>query len=829
MKNVLLVAFLMGWATFSTRAQTPAPTGTGTVKGTVIDSLKQEPLGYVTVIVLETGKKEPVKSVLSKDNGAFEVTGLPPKSYQLVLAFVGYRTKRLDLPAFSAEKPAVDLGKILLASSTTQLKAVEIVTERPLVKQDIDKITYDVDADPESKTMTALDMLRKVPLITVDADDNIQLKGSGNYRVLVNGKTSSLFANSPKDVFKSMPASSIKNIEVITNPPAKYEAEGVGGIINIITHKKSIGGYNGSVNIGAGQPRSYQVGGYVTAKIKKLGFTGNYFYNDYVQPANRNNLSRANYDITGLERVLRNTLEQEGESRYQGNYQYSGGELSYEIDTLNLLTSNFGFNRGANLNDLTQRVQLLTGGSGAVEQEYNRQNDGRGLWTGFDVGLDYQRTFKRNKDQIFTLSYKYNHNGNDSYSDFSLVPELNYTGIVSKTENLGNTNEQTAQADYVHPVKKHTLEVGVKSIFRNSTSDYYYSDFTESANGYVIDPQRTNSFEYQQDIYAGYTSVSLKQEKWGLKFGARLEETKIDADFKSTEQLVQQDYFNLIPSVALSRQLKGTTTAKIAYTQRIERPGLWYLNPYRNEIDPKNIFYGNPALEPATSHAFDLSYNTFVKGSSLNGSLFYNFTNESIQQFTTLSAVGDTARSTYGNIGQNHTLGLSLNGNVNVTKKFNVNLNATTNYVQLSSIINARPVRNEGFTANVFGYASYRFEKGWRASANVGLNTPWIQLQGTSASYAYHSFSVNKQLFKGEKGGLALSVSSPFQQNRRWLNTVEDLAFSQRQESYFLMRRFRVSFNYRFGKLEGDIARKKRGIQNDDVKGGGQSSGGNGN
>ena len=827
MKHFLLVVLLSYGLFFSVRAQAPA--GTGVIKGTVIDSTKQEPLGYVTVILTEAGKKDPIKSVLSKDNGSFEITGLTPQSYQLILAFVGYQTKRINLPAFTPDKPAVDLGKILLASASKQLKEVEIVTERPLVKQDIDKITYDVDADPESKTLTALDMLRKVPLITVDADDNIQLKGSGNYKVLVNGKTSSLFVNSPKDVFKSMPASSIKNIEVITNPPAKYEAEGVGGIINIITHKKSIGGYNGSINLGAGQPRSYQVGGYVTAKIKKFGFTGNYFYNDYQQPANRNNLSRENYQYTpGQERLLQNILTQVGESRFQGSYQYAGGELSYELDTLNLFTGNFGFNRGINNNDLTQQVQNANA-AGTITQAYNRLNNGNGNWTGFDIGIDYQRTFKRNKDQIFTLSYKFNQNGNDSYSDFSLVPVLNYNGVVSKTSNEGNTNEQTAQADYVQPIKKHSIEAGVKTILRSSTSDYFYSDFDESARAYVIDPRRTNSFDYQQDIYAGYTSVSLKKDKWGFKAGARLEETKISANFKSSDTFVRQDYFNLIPSVALSRQLKGTTTAKIAYTQRIERPGLWYLNPYRNETDPKNIFYGNPYLEPATSHAFDLSYNTFVNGSSLNGSLFYNFTNESIQQFTTLSATGDTARTTYGNIGKNHTVGLSLNGNVNITKKFNVNINATSNYIQLSSIINARPVRNEGFTANMFGYASYRFEKGWRASANVGLNSPYIQLQGTSASYAYHSFSVNKTLFKGEKGGISVSVSSPFQKNRRWLNTVEDITFNQRQESYYLMRRYRISFNYRFGKLESGIARKKRGIQNDDVKGGGQSSGGSGN
>ena len=818
MKNTLFV-FLFSFCSYVISfAQTapPAAAGlTGSIKGTVQDSLKQEALGFVTVIVLETGKKEAVKTTLSKDDGSFMLTGLPAKPYQLVLAFVGYRTKKIAVPAFTTANQVVDVGKVLLGSDTRQLKEVQVVTERPLVKQDIDKITYDVDADPESKTLTALDMLRKVPLITVDADDNIQLKGNGNYKVLVNGKTSSLFLRSPKDVFKSMPASSIKNIEVINNSPSKYEAEGVAGIINIITRKKTVGGYNGSVNLGAGQPESYQAGGYITAKVKKFGATGNYFYNDYVSPAGRNNLYRRDN--------LNNELTQIGEGQNEGSYQYAGGELSYEIDTLNLLTANLGFNLGVNRNNLKQEVKNYKNGS--LTEAYNRLNNGEGEWRGFDVGLDYQRTFKRNKDQVFTLSYKFNQNGDQDYSDFRLISIQNFLGgRISKTENNGKTNEQTFQADYVHPIKKQTLELGVKSILRNSQSDYYYSDLDESTQTYIIVPLRTNNFEYQQDIYAAYTALSLKKGKWGLKAGTRLEQTRIEANFKSSENVVKQDYLNLIPSVALSRQLKGTTTVKASYTQRIERPGLWYLNPYRNEIDPRNIFFGNPYLQPATNHAFDVSYNSFIKGSSINGSLFYNFTNESIQQYTTLKQ--DTASTTYANIGKNHTVGLSLNGNVNVTKKFNINLNASFNYIQLSSIVLEKPLSNNGLTANAFGYASYRFEKGWRLSANVGVNSPRVTLQGTSASYSYHSFSVNKQLFKEEKGSVSFSVSSPFQKSRRWLNEINE-PFYQRQESYYVMRRFRISFNYRFGKLQGGIARKKRGIQNDDVKsGGGQSSGG---
>ncbi|MGV3589617.1 MAG: carboxypeptidase-like regulatory domain-containing protein, partial [Adhaeribacter sp.] len=226
MKKLLLLFIICFISLVKVTAQAPA--GNAVIKGVVIDSTKTTALGYVTIGVRPAGKTEALKSTYTQDNGSFEFTGLPVQAYEVVLNYVGYKSRTIKVPAFPENNPVVNLGRITLSATTSRLKEVEVTAQKLLIKQDIDKITYDVEADPESKTMTALDMLRKVPLITVDAEDNIQLKGSGSYRVLVNGKTSSLFVRDPKEVLKSMPAHTIKNIEVITNPPAKYEAEGVG-------------------------------------------------------------------------------------------------------------------------------------------------------------------------------------------------------------------------------------------------------------------------------------------------------------------------------------------------------------------------------------------------------------------------------------------------------------------------------------------------------------------------------------------------------------------------------------------------------------------------
>ncbi|SIT86316.1 TonB-dependent receptor domain-containing protein [Pontibacter indicus] len=806
MKQTLLLALL--WClTCGAFAQSPIPTGT--IKGIVTDSATQANLGYVTVVVQEAGKNQAIKSTFTKDNGAFELTGLELKQYQLVLSYVGYKPRVLPLPAFSGN--TIDLGKLTLVSSAKQLKEVQIVTEKLLVEQDIDKITYNVDADPESQTMTALDMLRKVPLLSMDAEDNIKLNGNSNYRVLVNGKTSSLFVRSPKDVFRSMPANTIKSIEVITNPPSKYEAEGVGGIINIITHKKNIGGYNGSVNAQVSSPKGTNLGGYVTAKAGKAGFSGYFGTGSYYSPTNSNNLFRE-------DKVRQTLLEQVGESRNDNTYQYANAEFSYEMDTLNLFTANFSMNTNNGNSFLTQRADLFDA-AGALTQAYTRLNYGDFTWKGYDLGADYQRSFKKSKDQLFTLSYRLNNGSTGSGSDFILDPVLNFNGQVSQTDNEGTSVEHTMQADYVQPIKKHTLELGVKTIFRLNSSDYFYSNQNPETGDFVIDERLSNNFDYRQDIYAAYTSLSLKKGDWGLKTGARLEQTILDANFKSSGTVATPDYFNLIPNITLSRKLKGASTMRLSYTQRIERPSLYYLNPYINQIDPRNISFGNPKLDPATNNVFNLAYNTFVKGTSINASIFHNFTNNSIQSFTTLGA--DTvARTTYGNIGRNQTYGFSLSGNTTLFKKLSINLNTTTNYVKLTSVIDGVPQNNEGFTYNVFGYTSYRFEKGWRASGNIGYYSSRILLQGRSAGYTWNSLSLSKQFLKDNKATLSFSVNSPFQKNRRFLNEINDPRFTQTQENFNVMRRYSVGFNYRFGKLKGDIARKKRGIKNDDMKAG---------
>jgi len=519
---------------------------------------------------------------------------------------------------------------------------------------------------------------------------------------------------------------------------------------------------------------------------------------------------------------------QTGSGTNESYFNYISGELSYEIDTLNLLSAKFSLNGNDFNSQGLQTVEELSS-SGERTQAYERINPSAGHWYGYEVGLDYQHTFKRDKNQLLTLSYKYGDERNGSEANLLFNPILNYMGPAeTRTLNDGNSVEQTYQADYVHPFKKHSLEVGTKAILRENGSDYYYRNYNPETQAFEEVPGLSNEFDYSQDIYAAYASASLRSEKWGLRLGTRLEQTVVDANFKSSGSVAEQDYLSFVPNITLTRTLKNMASLRASYTQRIERPGLWYLNPYVNRTNEKNISYGNPNLEAATSHVFSLAHSLFKGSNSLNSTLSHAFTNNAIQSYTTFNPADSVSSTTYGNIGRNGTTTLSLSGNATLFQKLSLNLNGTLNYTDISGSINGQNLQNSGLSGYMHSNASYRFEKNWRASLNLGYYAPRVLLQGKSSGQFWNGFSVSKDFLKDQKANVSLSVQSPLDKYFTYYNELSDTDFYQRSENRNVRRRISLGLSYKFGKLKDDIKRTRRGIKNDDLKGG-ESTGGSTN
>lgn len=814
MKNFLLAAFCC-MLTVCAFGQA-APVASVTVKGIVIDSATNAPQGFVTVALQDAKTKNPVKSNLTKDNGSFELKAPAGGSYQLAAVFVGYKNKLIDV---KGSGPVIDLGMIKLQTTSKQLNEVAITAVKPLMEQQVDRIAYNVSADPEAKAIDALDMMRKVPLVTVDANDNIQLKGSGNYKILVNGKESALFAHNPADVLRSMPASNIVRIEVITTPPAKYDAEGLTGIINIITTKNADQGYNVNVNTRYNTVWGPGVNLNPTIKTGKFGFSG------YMGLGSHNRVSNP-YHNSETFLADQSVLTQTGNSSFDGNYKYFSGEFSYEIDTLNLLTATVDYNYEHNGQDGSGLTQTILNNN--ITQQYYQNNPNTNNNSGIDATINYQLGFKKSKDQLLTLSYQYSNspatiNSATLFSDTIKYPFPNFR----QYNNSGNRT-QTVQVDYAQPFKYISLEAGVKGIFRNNYSNFNEDTLDNKTNDYVLNPELTNDFNYHQDVYSAYNSYQLKLNKWTGKAGLRLEETTVDANFAAGKPPINTSYSNLIPSVYLQRQFKGSSLS-LGFTQRIQRPDITQLNPYTDSSNPQFVNIGNPNLKPELDNVFELNYSRFSTG-SVNAGLSYSFSNNSIQNVSTPGSAEidgikqNITYTTYENLGSNRTLGLSLNINYPITPKLQFVVNGLINRVWLSGYYGNTEYHNSGYFSNMFSNIGYKLDNGYRIGINAGFFTGQVNLQGKSSYFIFNQYVISKELFS-KKASIAFVSNNPWSRYWDHTSTTSTPDFYQLNNFEGIYRTFAIRLNYKFGKLNGDIKRNQHSINNDDTKGGKSNSG----
>ncbi|MXV50939.1 TonB-dependent receptor [Pedobacter sp. HMF7647] len=787
-----------------------------TIKGVVADSASKKSLDFVTISLKK--ENQPFKTTLSKTDGTFNFNQLSNANYSVAVVAVGYTSKSVSIDLKNAEQGVINLGKIYLATESKSLKEVAVNAQRPVIKQEVDRIAYDVQADVESKSLNVLDMMRKVPMLSLDGDDNIQLQGKSNYKILINGKPSSMVAKNPKDVLKAMPASSIQKIEVITTPPAKYDSEGLAGIINIITNKKIDNGYNGNVNLRENFPVGGPGGGMsFTVKQGKFGASGYGGIGVWKQPQQPSSSTRLTTD------TLPSALLQNGSRSFKNQFGYIGTELSYEIDTLNLLTAEINLNKGNFNSDGNQLSRLnYLDNADRIIQGYNLESDSKQNWRGTDLSLNYQLGFKNKKDRLLTFSYKYSREG-EGQNDNMNVSDCISCGLPSYTQaNDGSSTEQTIQADYVHPVKKLNIEAGLKGILRNSKSDFEYSGLDSASGQYIIVPGLSNKYTNKQNILGAYNSYTYNLKDWGFKAGLRIEETIVNANFISTQSNVDQNYFNFIPSISVSRKFKNSMSVNTGFTQRIQRPNIYNLNPFVDRSNPNFQSGGNPNLDAVVNNNFQLGFSSFKKG-SINLNLNYSFANNTIQRVSLYDPETRVTNSTYQNIGKDKSLGGNLSVNYPLTKNWNVNLGGNLQYAWLQGIINGELLKNEGLNGYLYGNTGYKIKQGFNLNASFSYGSPNVMLQGKSSSYFYTSVTVTKDIIK-DKLSFSAGMNNPFTKYRNYNVTTAGSDFSQTNFSQMYWRSYRFNINYKFGKLQGDIKKNQRKINNDDSSGGGKST-----
>ena len=814
-KLFLLVVFIVA-ATVAAYAQT-------TITGRILDAATGEGEPYVTYSIYAGASPElklaltvpeqapqPVKMTITDENGFLTETLAENGDYLILFSTLG---KKDLVKQITAAGQPVDLGELIMEDDEQLLKEASVTALRPLVKMEVDKMTYNIEDDVDSKSMTMLDMLRKVPMVTVDAQDNITVNGSSSFKVYVDGKPNQMLSSNPSKLFKMMPASAFKSAEVITNPGAKYDAEGVGGVLNLITDKSSgqkaiADGYNGSVELGIDSEGQVDGGAYFSAQKGKFSFSGNVSaFREVIDGINYlsdlKNLD-SNGDVTS-DLVTDVTIDEISPGLF------SDLSASYEIDSLRLLTATLGLTSYDSVEPQVFTMTMTTPGAGQLFS-YDGTADTRYKYTSIRTGLDYQRSFADVQGRALTASYLLSSRPTlkDAYAYYSGYSDDRHT------YNDERMLEQTAQLDYTTPWGEGgSFSTGVKFISRANNSDAYY--YTLQGGEWTPDNTNIVQFRHLNSILGAYGEYSISREKWGAKAGVRYEHT-----FQQVKYLTGNgtdfdlDYGNFVPSASVQYNFSELSNIGLSYNLRISRPGISYLNPYVERANIYSISYGNVDLETEKAHNIGLVWNFFNPVVMVNLTGRYSFCNNKISSYSFVDSDG-ALNTTYGNIASSRDLGVSGFVNINIGSKTRLYSNLSAGYVMLDSP--AKGLSNRGWEFSSMTGLQHTLPWDLRASLNLMSSGRSLQLDGYQGGFTATMVSLTKSFFEERfsvtingvtgfhKGG-AIAFST-YQKGADYINTTS---------IRIPLARVGVTITYNFGTAHKiSVKKANRSIENDDV------------
>lgn len=814
MKYISILVFILV-VVFTANAQFPmgggakGPTIKGKIEGKVIDSLTRESVGFATISLKKKGSSIILDGVLSEENGTFIFDKVVNGNYELYISFLGYNEKIVGVET-TLKNPDANIGNVFLSQSSVLLDVVEVKEDKVLVENKADKLVFNAENDASIAGGDATDVLRKVPMLSVDLNGNVSLRGSQNVRILINGKPSGMFSSNVADALKMFPADQIKKVEVITSPSAKYDAEGSAGLINIITKKQNVEGVAGSVNASAGNRQNSLFTNLNVGK-GRLGISSGaaVFYST---PAD------GITEFFRLDKVSKGEISQDGTqrtSRLGGN-----GSLSafYDFNGYNSINSSINFRGfGFDVNGTTTGTldDPITG----FANKFTRTNEGNNFFGGYDWNTDYTKKFEKKEGQELSFGVQYSRQINDQDFKIFETHDIELLNRDTKVLNDGVNHETTLQVDYVHPFTKAVkLETGAKVVIRNIISDYNTQNF-DISTGYT---PLIEKFKYDQDVYSGYGSLNfLIARKYSVITGLRYEKTTIAGTFdKSTDlNFSGISYENFLPNLTVSRTFSGFRTLKVSYSQRIQRPSLQFINPFNNNSDFINRTIGNPELNPELVQQVELGYNFTYKGFTTFSSLFYKYTDGIIEQILSLDQ-NQLSVNTFKNIGTNNSIGL----NTFISKTINLFTFRTGGNIatyNAKGIVNNAPAERSSYEYNIFLNGEVKISGTFKADFFGFFRSPVRTIQGDNPAFTIYGMGVRKE-FKNSSVGLTLI--EPFNADKFFNSNVETAAFEQRTSFSIPFRSIGVNYRYKFGNV--DFKERKSKVKNTDQKQGQDTQGG---
>ena len=694
------------------------------------------------------------------------------------------------------------------------LEGVTVVASKPLVKMETDKMTYNVEQDADAKASTVLDMLRKVPMVTVDGQDNITVNGSSSFKVYVDGKPNPMFSSNPSQIFKAMPATMVKNIEVITNPGAKYDAEGTGGVLNIILNHQAAGGmggdsmngYNGNVSISGGNT-SQRIGAFISGQQGKLTYSANGMYNYSRMAGTTIDLLRTQQDGSTMHYQQRSTMKQP--------FAMGNISLSYELDSLSNISATAGltsFSQKMNGNPTTEMYGGIYGKGFGYGNE-TRQKLGMNAFNG---SIDYQRYFSSDRSSYMILSYLFSSSPHqqDDYTYYNKESEeitaIKLNDLLSKSKTRGT--EHTLQADFTEKLSAtQQLNFGAKYIARINKSDSKYYDIAADKSE-TFNPDNSVDYKNTQNILAAYAEWKGNFGNWSTKAGARYEHTWEKVDFKEGNgEDFKKDYGNLVPSASLSYSITPGMNIGMNYSMRISRPGITYLNPYVDRSNPTSISYGNTDLDVEKSHQLNLVYNYYQQKFMLSVTAGYSFCDNQIAQYSFIDDK-NLLNQTYGNVQKDKRALLSIFANWLVFPKTRLMLNQSVCYADMRS--QQLGMKNNGWNSSTLLnlQQTLPWELQWTAGGMV--QTKSYTLQGYQNGMSFFYTTLSKSLLK-DKLNLSLMFLTPLSDKLEVKSKTVGSDYVQNMTVKVPLRQISLTLTWKFGNTKKQFQQRKSNINND--------------
>ncbi len=755
-----------------------------TIKGMVVESGSNQPVEFATVMVADKSNQKPIAGTTTDQDGRFSIK-VDQHDFYIEVSFIGFITKKID--TYTIENNMLDLGIIGMAENTATLDEVVVRAEKSSTEFKLDKRVFNVGKDLSSTGASALDVLNNVPSVNVNIEGEITLRGSSGVQILINGKPSVL-ASEQGNALGTITSDMIDRIEVITNPSAKYDAEGTSGIINIVIKKEERKGVNGSISINTGVPHNHSIGLSLNRRTEKFNLFSQFGVGYRELP---NDTEIINQDL----RVNRTVLTNGREYRNENFYNFILG-TDYHINARNVLTlsGNFAYE----IEDQPSRNDFsILDATGTETAKWFRTEETEATNPKWQYELQYKSDFKDHKDHNLLFSALGNFFGKDLSSEFTDIP---VSGNPVLSNQLTRTNfkeaKYTFKLDYTRPFSKEwTLETGAQYVLQEVSNDFAVSDIE---NGEWVENENfTNIFEYDQKVLGVYSTGAYEGKKWGLKLGLRLENTDLNTFLVNTNKTDRQNYTNLFPSVHASYKLTEYFSFQTGFSKRVYRPRLWDLNPFFNIRNNFSIRVGNPELLPEFTDSYEFA-SVYVAGkTSLNLSVYYRFTSDVIERISIFENNVNTFKPL--NIGTNRTTGVELNAKYSANKWLSINGDFNYNFFNRQGV----------FESNNFDFKADQWTTKWTAKLKMPLKIDFeitghyqssVQtVQGEQADNLFADLGLRKKILKG-RAVLNFSIRDIFA-SRIWLNETfqEDFyIFNRRQRGRFIT----FGFSYGFGKGE---------------------------